>query len=459
MESVLAKQTGNSAYRPLLLVATAMAVGILCDRFVGASFGSHGLLVWWAIGTASVALGYLLLRSSRLTASTGAVLFAFVALAGAWHHLQWNWLEGNHLARFAVEHSEPTCVRAVVEERPQWTPAPPANPLSIVPQGSRSVVLVSLRGIRDKDEWREAVGECRLRVEGELAGIERGDQLLVYGQLGRPRSAMNPGQYQWAKAERGEGRFVELFCRVPQCVSVETSANFRFDEYLDRASRWCEHQISTYVGDTNRDLALALMLGQRERLPEQRFDAFLHTGTVHLLVVSGLHVGFLAGFLWLLVRTGVLSARSALFCSAALVVGYALVVGARPPVQRATILVLVTMVAVLIGRRSTRANILAAAAIMVLAFNPSELFRGGTQLSFLCVAAIAWYMGIAQRSDYVDPLEKMIAAYQPWQRQLLDRVVAWGVRLFQVSLVIWLVTAPLVAYHFNMAAPVSVLHH
>ncbi len=444
-------------YRPLLWVALAMMTGIVADRYVGSVLGSVGLYGWWSLALSCVLATYFSLRSNSPRLSAWFLLGSFAALSGAWHHECWNYLGDSHLARFAETRSEPICVRAVALGRAQWTPAPKANPLRVVPEGSRSVIPVSLTAVRDGSDWIRTSGRCNLRVEGKLAKIQRGDQLELFGQFGRPRPAINPGQYEWAEAERGAGRFVELFCRMPQCVTVEQVTAFQPTSFLDRATRWCEYQITKYVDAEQRDLALALMLGQRERLTEEKFASFLHTGTVHLLVVSGLHVGFLATILWLFVRAGILAPRTALAASTVLIVAYALIVGARPPVLRATILILVAMTSVFLGRRSTRANLIAVAAMIVLAINPGELFRGGTQLSFLCVSAIAWFLGFAERRHTFDPLADLIETYKPWQQKLLESCRTWFVQLVLISLVIWLVTAPLVAYHFHMAAPVSVL--
>lgn len=457
MQSVFTTHWHAPPYRPLLWVAMAMMAGIVVDRYAGSALGGNGLYSWWALATFLVLATYLLLRIERARLSAVCLLGSFAALAGAWHHQSWSYLDEHHLARFATVRSQPACLQAIALGRAQWTPAPKANPLSVVPEGSRSVIPVSIVAVRDGTDWKRATGKCFVRVEGKITEIERGDQLNLFGLVGRPRPAINPGQYEWADAERGAGRFVELFCRMPQCVTVDEGDAFQPTKLLDGATRWCEHQITNYVGVEHRDLALALMLGQRERLAEETFDTFLHTGTVHLLVVSGLHVGFLAAMLWLLVRVGAVSQRTALFASTLLIVAYALVVGARPPVLRATILILVAMTSVFLGRRSNRANLLAIAAMIVLAINPSELFRGGTQLSFLCVAAVAWYMGFAERRRPADPLAEVIEAYKPWQRKLLDSCRGWFVQLVLISLVIWLVTAPLVAYHFHMAAPVSVV--
>ena len=116
------------------------------------------------------------------------------------------------------------------------------------------------------------------------------------------------------------------------------------------------------------------------------------TGTIHLLVIAGLHLGILAGALfWLLRRTSLPRGWVAGLVAAATVF-YMLLVDAGPPVVRATVLVLVACAAVYWGRRPLSFNSLAAAALVVLVINPSHLFHVGAQLSFLSVAGLMWYI-------------------------------------------------------------------
>lgn len=458
MLAAVPEKPSSARYQPLLLVAVAVAMGIAIDRYVGSKLGDFGLHFWWALSLAFMAGCSVLIKRRRLQCSSLALLAGFASLSAAWHHQQWNFLEANHLTRFAKLQSQPVCVEAVALGRTQWNPAPPANPLTSVPQSSMSVVDVQLTRLRNGTNWQDVTGQCRLRVAGELSGVERGDRLRTFAQFGKPSPALNPGQFDWAESQRGERRFVELFCRVPQCVAVEEATNpAPAGGLADRVAYWCERQISHYVGQPNQGLALALMLGQRERLLDNEFERFLRTGTVHLLVVSGLHVGFLAMFVWLLVRWGILSQRWAAVVTALVVILYAVVVGARPPVMRATILVLVGLSAIALGRRALRTNLLAAAAMLVLAMNPSELFRGGTQLSFICVAAIAGYTSISRPLWKRDPLQQMIHNFQHPLRKTAEAAKRRLLELVLVSLAIWVVVAPLVAYHFHMASPVSVL--
>ena len=103
--------------------------------------------------------------------------------------------------------------------------------------------------------------------------------------------------------------------------------------------------------------------------------------------------------------------------------------------------------------RASAINLLAASALVVLALNPSELFRGGTQLSFLGVAVVVGCVQPVWLRPVPDPLERMLETYMTWpeltQRWFLKHVKT----LFLVSFLVWIFVAPLVLYHFNIITP------
>ena len=93
----------------------------------------------------------------------------------------------------------------------------------------------------------------------------------------------------------------------------------------------------------------------------------------------------------------------------------------------------------------------------MLVINPSELFRSGTQLSFLCVAALAAYGSVFQRERTIDPLTRLIRETQPAYRKFARWIVTNIGHTAAASLAVWLVVAPLVAYHFHITSPISIL--
>jgi len=329
--------------RQLLLVALAVGLGIAVDRY-GGSAVAGGVFFWWAAAMLSV-VGCVVLRSyGKTQLLSWTLLLAALCIGGAWHHLRWNYFAADDLARFAREAAQPVCVEAVVTGRTKQSPAPAPNPLRAMPVGPRSDTLVRILRIRDGTRWRNASGNCRLRVASELVEVQAGDRLRVYARFNRPRPALNPGQYDRAQTERRAGRHCELFCAEPECVSVlsfadtrEPAASSILGRWLDTVASRCEDQLARYVGAEESGLALAVLLGARQQLDDGVMESFFKTGTVHLLVVSGLHVGMLALIVWLIFQTATLPRRWVVVLTALLVIAYAMIAGGRPPVVRATI--------------------------------------------------------------------------------------------------------------------------
>jgi competence protein ComEC len=134
----------------------------------------------------------------------------------------------------------------------------------------------------------------------------------------------------------------------------------------------------------------ATLIGESSRMERIWTDHFRRTGTYHMLVIDGLHITVLAAFLLFLLRLCLVPEIAALAVTAAGAWLYALVSGGNAPAMRAAGGFLLYAIARYFYRRGRILNLLAAVAIVYLAFDPSQLFEAGFQLSFLAVAAIGF---------------------------------------------------------------------
>lgn len=137
----------------------------------------------------------------------------------------------------------------------------------------------------------------------------------------------------------------------------------------------------------------AALLGNRYNLSRDTAERFREGGTFHVLVISGMHISFIGGIVFLPVRR--LTKRRVLqFVVPAVVVwGYSLVVGAEASVVRAALMFTFAGLAPVLFRQSTSLNGLGAAALVLLVNSPKEIFDPSFQLTFLSVLAIvvvAW---------------------------------------------------------------------
>jgi competence protein ComEC len=458
LDAFAQRQPRATPYRPLLWIAAAVGLGVALDYCLLGDSSWSLLGWWWSLGAAALALAIWAQRRRRPAWNMALLMTAAVAVGGAWEHWRWNFVDADDLGLFAAEAAQPACVDVVLAERVKISPPSAGSPLRAIPARTMSEATVRVVAIRDGAAWRPAAGESRLRVAGELHGLVPGDHLRVFAQLGRQPPPLNPGQYDWAAAERRNGRLCELFCDDPQCVAVQQSAPAASaSRALFAVRSWCSAQLAACVGERDAPIALATLLGDQERLTDETKDAFLNTGAIHLLVISGAHVAMLAAVVWGLARALGLPSRLQLAATFVAVVVYATIVGHEPSVTRATLLAVAMLAALELGRGSSAGNLLGAAALVVLAINPNELFRSGTQFSFLAVAVLVisgrW---LAQRRR-VDPLKKLIAETRPWPVRMGRLALRSFLMVTAVSVAVGAAVAPLVAYHFHVITPASVL--
>jgi competence protein ComEC len=153
-------------------------------------------------------------------------------------------------------------------------------------------------------------------------------------------------------------------------------------------------------------ILVAAVFGNRNFLDRRTAEIFRAGGTFHLLVISGLHVAMLAlVVMWLMAK--LIRVRWAQFTLALMVMwAYALMVGAQPAVTRAVVMLTVVLFGQLLFSASPGANTLAVSAIILLAWQPRNLFSPGFQLSFLTMLAIL---------VVVSPLYRRLQLIGQWQ--------------------------------------------
>ena len=442
-------------YRPLVPVALAAAGGIVADRFFVGPAGS--MTLWWFFAAVCLA-GHLALAARGADRAAGFMLLLAVGgLFASWHHKQLGYAGGNELARFAGTTADAACVEATVHGPVRWSPSPPRDPMRALPSGPTTSAVLEVHRIRDGEHWLDTSGRLRLRVNGHLVDVHAGDQVRVIGRLSRPEGPRNPGGFDWARLALSRGYRAEMYSSVTELVSVEPRRSPPLAGWAGTLNRRCTASLIRFIGPERADLAAAMLLGSRERIDPDTFESFLHTGTVHLLVVSGLHVGVLALFVHMLLKTVTSRTRVIAVTMLLFVFGYAAVTGMRPPVLRAATLITALVVASSTGRRVSALNALSLAALAILVISPMELFQSGTQLSFASVAAIAALARINERRPEADKLVQMIRAYEPPWRSVARGATTWFAGMTLASLTVWLVAMPLVAHHFHIVSFTGVL--
>jgi competence protein ComEC len=413
---------------------------------------------WWLAAALCLAGSLAAIVARRTAAASWLLLAGVCALGGAWHHDRWRLYGRDEVGRALDEVTQPLCVEGIALSSPRHVPAPPPSALRAIPKGEESELVLAVTAVRNGQSWQPASGRALLEVEGQLRGINAGDRLRIMSLASRPSAPLNPGEFDYAAFRRSDRVLCRLRGEFPQSVTLVEPGSWlwpqRWLSSIRDAGTLLLHRTITPQRAT---LASAILLGAREQLDPERNEGYLVTGTIHVLSISGLHVGILAGGLFLVLRMGILPRRFSLVATMLLTGVYALLTDAQPPVVRAAILIAAACTAQLLGRQALGYNVLAAAGLVVLVQNPLSLFLVGTQLSFLAVATMimAWPM-LAPQPE-ADPLLRLIAATRPWPVRFGRWLVRRTWQLWLTGAMIWLTSAPLVWMHYGLISPIALV--
>ncbi len=307
--------------------------------------------------------------------------------------------------------------------------------------------------------WRPATGKLLvLALPLDLPTV--GTRVVVKGRLRTPLRLKNPGTFDRSRHLAADGIFRELRVRDSHDLVVLAAAVTPMRERLRGGIRRLLKELPPELGA----IYLAMLLGDQGEITPEIRQALARTGTSHLLVVNGLHLGMVAAAIyfltlvllrqwgWLLLRVNAL--KIATLGAAAAVAGYAWVAGGSPSTQRAEIMVLAYLLLVFLGRPRELWSALALAALVILSLNPLRLFFISFQLSFAAVAALIYlipYMPKELLPNYESPdfLERNVDRI----KRIPYRLKQWAL----ISVAASLATAPLVALYFQVVSVLGVV--
>lgn len=235
-----------------------------------------------------------------------------------------------------------------------------------------------------------------------------GQRVEVEARIRKPHNYNNPGGFDYADYLAQRDIFwtafmpkgAEVRILEGRCGSAVLSGTFALRTWLlDRIER-------LYPGDPYATgMSEAVLVGETSKLQRIWTDDFRRTGTYHALVISGIHVTVLAGVVLFILRLLPIPPLAALAVTALMAWGYAILTGASPPVVRAAGGFTLYLIARAFFRRTRILNLLAAIALLYLAWKPQELYEASFQLSFLSVAALG-ALAVPLLEDTSEPLAR-----------------------------------------------------
>lgn len=216
--------------------------------------------------------------------------------------------------------------------------------------------------------------------------LKIGNKIIIRGTLEKGKETRNPGEFNYQKYLESEG-ISGLFniYRKYDIKIIDKKSDF-IAQTIFQFRKTIDNQLEKNHTKEAYGLLRGLLLADRKLIDDDTKVDFVNSGVVHVLAVSGLHVGYIILiFLFLFSRTNVILR---IFLTIIGLVIFLLITNSPPSVFRATIMTLVALSAFLANREYNGINALAIAAIIILLINPNDLFSPGFQLSFSAVASI-----------------------------------------------------------------------
>ncbi len=229
-----------------------------------------------------------------------------------------------------------------------------------------------------------------MRDEKEhLSALSIGNRVLLRGTLARPRNRRNPYEFDYEKFLLGNSIPAVLSVKgVHESIILDNDTDF-FPDLVYRAREGLLKQIKSLYPDEVAGLIRGLLLADRREIEYTTKESFINAGVVHVLAVSGLHVGFITLiFIFLFGRMNVYAKYIFTIIGLSL---FVLITGAPPSVVRASTMAIALILGYLSNRSYEPLNALALAAFVLLLYDASELFNPGFQLSFSAVISILIY--------------------------------------------------------------------
>lgn len=445
---------------PLLVVAIATAIGIVIDRYGSLPSGAYG-----SAGLAGLAIWGLTRWTGRLQLAWWGLVVGFCSI-GAMHHQQMLMAPTKtDLQPLLADQFLLVRVRGTVVDAPVLFVAPKPRWKGERPQEDLTRFDVNCSEIFRDGSWQSVSGAVQVNVTGSADGLVVGDVVELSGWASDLPERRNPGQFDVRVSLLSRGLCGVLRVETPELITIQQrdrSLRSHVRQFLrSRFEQTLQRGLSANV----LPIAQAILLGDRSLLSADTRSLFVESGTMHLLAISGLHIGIVAMFLYGLARGLRCSPRVATLVMLAVLTLYIDAADSRPPMIRAFVLIVIWSLSRLLNRPSFSANSLAVAALLLLSVNPMTLFDVGAQLSFLAVATIMWCVALGRRRGDDRNVDIAVAPDSPrardalrpaWQRWLFASLRSLR-RPLAMSGAIWGISAPLAAATFHVLAPIGIV--
>jgi competence protein ComEC len=289
--------------------------------------------------------------------------------------------------------------------------------------------------IRSVDK-QQSFGKIILNIKkpNQIDSIKIGAELNVIGMLYKNKGSFNPNQFDYGKYLENQEIYAQVYANETQINIVGTQKTI-WSQFSNFRTKIIENLALSNFKKEELNILIALLLGQQQDISPEILKDYQYAGAVHILSVSGLHVGFILMFITFLLKPMSNSKRNAILKLVIILVSlwtYGILAGLSASVVRSVTMFSFVAIGIHLKRTVNIFHTLVVSMLLILLWKPSFLFDVGFQLSYLALFFILW----------VQPLLSNI-----WQPK--NRIIQYIWDIVTVSTAAQIGAMPLSIYYFH----------
>ncbi|MFQ6008717.1 MAG: ComEC/Rec2 family competence protein, partial [Candidatus Zixiibacteriota bacterium] len=306
---------------------------------------------------------------------------------------------------------------------------------------NRTEVKLSLDSI-SSEVTQKVYGSILLKISDTTTALQRGDRIEFFGRIYPIGGTSIPGKFDYRRYLHLKDMYGIAYLSTLLDTRIDRANRYGLFNYIDRLRNSIRECFYENLSPEAAALAAGFLIGETRDIPSHIYKRFRDTGTLHLLAVSGSNVGLVILSFIVFLRPFSLTPRKRAVTLLGVIFVFALLSYGEPSVMRATIMASLIIIASIVQRRYDLNNIIATTAVIILLYNPTQLFDVSFQLSFVT----AWGL------IYVTPIAT--GFFKPYHAR---RWYRWVVFPIIISLIAQIFSMPLIALYFHRVPAVSVL--
>ncbi|MFL5809456.1 MAG: ComEC/Rec2 family competence protein, partial [Flavisolibacter sp.] len=342
-------------------------------------------------------------------------------------------LSGAILLRYNdIRHDQNNIVSNYTDNK--YAQASLEEPLSAKTNSYKAAASVNF--IADKNKWKKIRGTLIIYFKKDsLLKLDYGSRIIFKKPLQEIKNTGNPGGFDYKQYCLFQGITHQVYLDQKDFIILSSQKNY-FHAFIFDSRDWVLKQIRRFIkGEKEQGLAEALLIGYKDDLDKNLVQSYSNTGVVHVIAISGLHLGLIYWILLICTKPLTKFKRLVwlrLFLVITCIWWFSILAGAQPSVLRSAVMFSFLAMGEVLSRRSSIYNSLALSAFVLLCYNPFWLWDVGFQLSYSAVLSIVIFF-------------KPIYNWFYFKNKLLDFI--W--KLNAVTIAAQLLTLPFSIYHFH----------